>query len=47
MVRTSHECEGGYAVSVERINVFFLSLHILEKIVLDLVLKRIDTICRV
>ena len=30
---------------VEHMYVFFLSLYILEKIVLDFVLKRIDIIC--
>ena len=46
MVRPRHECERGCAVSVVPIYVPFLSLYILEKIVLDFVLKRIDIICR-
>ena len=46
MVRPRQECERGCAVLVEHIYVVFLSLHILEKIVIDFVLKRIDIICR-
>ena len=41
MVRPRHDCERGCAVLVEHI-VFFLSLYILETIVLDFVLKRIE-----
>ena len=44
MVRLKHEYGRGCTVLVEHIYVFFLSLYILEKIVLDLVFKRIDTI---
>ena len=43
MVRLKHEYERGCAVLVEHIYVFFLSLYILEKIVLYLVFERIDT----
>ena len=43
LVGPNHECERGCAVLVEHIYVFFLSLYIFEKIVLDLVLKVLDT----
>ena len=46
IVRPIHESERGRAVSVVHICVPFLSMYILEKIVLDFVLKRIDIICR-
>ena len=42
LVRPNHECERGCAVLVEQIYVVFLSLG---KVILDLVLKRVDTIC--
>ena len=38
-IRPNHECERGYAVLIEHIYVFFLSLYILEKIALDLYIK--------
>ena len=44
--KARHECERGCAVSLVHIYIPFLSLYILEKIVLDPVFKRIDTICR-
>ena len=37
-----NECERGHAVLVEHIYVAFFSLHILEKIVFDLVLEWIN-----
>ena len=42
-IRPNHEFERGCAVLAEHV-VFFVSLYILEKIVLGLVLKRVDTI---
>ena len=44
MVRPKHECERRCAVLVVQTLYLFLSLYILEKIVLDLVLKQIDFI---
>ena len=44
LVRPDNDRERGFAVLVEHIYVSFLFLYILAKIVLDLVLKRVDTI---
>ena len=45
LVMPKHECERGCAVLVEHIDVFILSVYLFKKNVLDLVLKRVDTIC--
>ena len=39
LIRPSHECERGCAVFVEHVDDFFLSLNILEKVVLDFMKK--------
>ena len=46
LVRPNHEGKRGCVVLVEHISVVLVSLYSLGRIVLDLVLERVDTICR-